>query len=194
MLRFTRSELSHIAISVLVLAIAVSGIGPNWPGLTTIGRNIAAVSLPLVAGFFGHEIAHKYTAMRYGYWSVYRMWPLGLLIALLFGVISSGRVLFAAPGAVMILTPYITRKENGLISLAGPLANIAIAIAFYPLIYVGGLIGLMGSFGVFVNLWLAFFNLLPIPPLDGSKLVQWNSMVWIGLESILVALLFIIPF
>ncbi|KXA99561.1 hypothetical protein AKJ47_00035 [candidate division MSBL1 archaeon SCGC-AAA261G05] len=194
MLRFTRSELSHIAISILVLTIAVSGIGPNWPGLTAIGRNIAAVSLPLVAGFFAHEISHKYTAIRYGYWSVYRMWPLGLLIALIFGIISSGRVLFAAPGAVMILTPHITRKENGLISLAGPLANIVVAIAFYPLTYVGGLVGLMGSFGVFVNLWLAFFNLLPIGPLDGSKLIQWNPMVWIGLEVVLAASLFTIPF
>jgi Zn-dependent protease len=32
-----------------------------------------------------------------------------------------------------------------------------------------------------VNIWLGLFNLLPIPPLDGSKIFAWNFIVWIGM-------------
>ncbi|WP_211259700.1 site-2 protease family protein, partial [Thermococcus celericrescens] len=43
-----------------------------------------------------------------------------------------------------------------------------------------------------VNLWLAFFNLLPFPPLDGSKVVRWNAGYWavsIGVAYLLFRLL-----
>jgi Zn-dependent protease len=61
-----------------------------------------------------------------------------------------------------------------LVALAGPLSNILIAIAF-----VGGLhypqlnLTVLELFhlGVFVNLLLAVFNMLPVPPLDGSRLI-----------------------
>lgn len=60
------------------------------------------------------------------------------------------------------------RKDLALVSLAGPLTNVAIAIVFsfvfkiFPL----GIIGMI----VHLNLLLAIFNLIPIPPLDGSKI------------------------
>jgi Zn-dependent protease len=42
---------------------------------------------------------------------------------------------------------------------------------------------------VSINSWLAFFNLLPLPPLDGSKVIVWKWQVWlllIGIASFLV--------
>jgi Zn-dependent protease len=179
-LKFTELELRHIGISVLVLALALSGLG--FRPLEEVGLRLTAIALPLVVGFIAHELAHKYAAGRYGYFSVYRMWSLGLLMALLAGLATGGRILFAAPGAVMILTAFLTPRQNGLIALAGPLTNLVLAFAFLPLAYLPGWVGLAGFWGARVNSFLAFFNLLPFPPLDGSKVFLWKPAAWVAVE------------
>ena len=189
MVRFLRTEVHHILISVLVLAVAISGLGPRWLGFERIARNLVAVSIPLTIGFTAHELAHKFTAMKYGYFAIYRMWVPGLLLALLIGFLTNGRGLFAAPGAVVILAPYSTMRESGLIGLAGPLTNVVIGCCFLPLVYIGGFVGVMGAMGATINFFLAFFNMLPIPPFDGSKVIAWNPAVWIAVEAPLFALL-----
>ena len=183
MVRFFRRELWQIGLSVLVLSVAVANFDP---------RRFALVSLPLVVGFMAHELAHKYAAMRYGYFSIYRWWPLGLGLALLLGLASNGRILFAAPGAVVILTSYFSPHEGGTIGLSGPLANAGLACAFAPMWFSQGFIGSIGFYGTFINLWLACFNLLPIPPLDGSKVFQWNPKVWAAFEIPLLACCFLL--
>ncbi len=185
MVRFTETELRHILISVLVLAVAVSGIG--FLPLEGVGSRFAAISIPLALGFIAHELAHKYVANRYGYFAVYRMWTLGLAFALLIGLASGGGFIFAAPGAVVILSPFFTRRQSGLIGLAGPATNIAIAGCFFPLMYLPGVVSEIGFWGVRINLWLAFFNLLPIPPFDGEKVFSWKPVIWAAIEMPLLA-------
>jgi Zn-dependent protease len=70
------------------------------------------------------------------------------------------------------------RKGEFLIALAGPASNIAIALIFGTIIrFVGQDMGTltpfleMSSYIVIINIVLAVFNLIPIPPLDGSKLL-----------------------
>lgn len=185
MVRFIETELRHILISVLVLSVAVSGIG--FLPLEGVGNRFAAVSIPLALGFIAHELSHKYVANRYGYFAVYRMWTFGLVFALLIGLASGGRFIFAAPGAVVILSSYFTRRQSGLIGLAGPVVNIAIAGCFFPLSYLSGVVGTIGLWGTLINLWLAFFNLLPIPPLDGAKVFLWKPAIWAAIEIPLLA-------
>jgi Zn-dependent protease len=47
--------------------------------------------------------------------------------------------------------------------------------------------------GAMINLQLAFFNLIPFPPLDGSKIVRWNPALWGGLVAAAIGLQFFIP-
>jgi len=62
------------------------------------------------------------------------------------------------------------------VALAGPASNLVVAVIFAALVrFAGGILGatvvpLLG-FVVFLNILLAVFNLLPIPPLDGSKIL-----------------------
>jgi Zn-dependent protease len=133
-------------------------------------------------GFVGHELAHRYVARSYGCVAEFRLWPLGLVMAVVFALVSGGRMIFAAPGAVYIIPRSfgfgITKRENGLISLSGPLANILVGLAFLVLAGFEGLLGLIGSMGFTVNLWLAAFNLLPFGVLDGRKVFSWSPAIW----------------
>jgi Zn-dependent protease len=52
----------------------------------------------------------------------------------------------------------------------------------------------MFSVTMYVSIILAFFNMLPIPPLDGSKVLRWNKIVYVAVMAVVFALLlFIIP-
>ena len=78
-------------------------------------------------GFLSHELCHKWAASRFGVHSEFRSNDTMLVISI---VIAFLGVIFAAPGAVQIYHP-ITKKENGIISAAGPLANILLTLIPY---------------------------------------------------------------
>ena len=183
---FSGVEVRDIIVAWFALGIAFSfalaggGLnalgGGNGYNLYTALFLILVSLLTVGPGFVFHELSHKFVAQRYGYWAEFRMWPMGLLLALftsLFGLI------FAAPGATYISGTNISQKENGRISLAGPLTNVAIALLFFPL---GGsssvLLQVIGFVGVRVNVLLAAFNMLPLGPLDGTKVMRWNLAIW----------------
>lgn len=90
------------------------------------------------------------------------------------------------------------------VALAGPLSNIGLAVIFAVLVRVLGFVlppitvALLGIV-VFINIYLAVFNLLPIPPLDGSNLLALISpgfsramrqMGFYGLILVLVVVFF----
>ncbi|MFH1285384.1 MAG: site-2 protease family protein [Candidatus Micrarchaeota archaeon] len=178
-------EPTHIAVSVLAIALALTiAQTQQLPYDFWIFASFFVIFLLTVGiGFILHELAHKYVAIRYGAQATYRAWPFGLGFMLLISIFG---MVFAAPGAVYVFSPYLTRRENGIISLAGPMTNLALAFLFYAgAISFGGTLGNILGFGASVNLFLGFFNMLPIPPLDGSKVLSWSFSMWL---SFLVAM------
>jgi len=129
-------------------------------------------------------------AQKYGLWAEYRMFPKGLSLALLLGILTP--FVFAAPGAVMF-RGQVRTFEMGKIAVAGPLTNIIIAmitLPLYPFVFFEDmLLGRIVLFICFINALLATFNLLPLGPLDGAKVVRWNATVWIILFIIAVGLM-----
>ncbi len=185
---FSKNELKELAISAVVIGFSFAwirrGLIPDFFILFVI------MMIAVGAGFVFHELAHKITAQRFGCFAEYRMWETGLIIAFLLAV-SPLHIIFAAPGAVYIQCGYysISRRENGIISAAGPATNLALAVIFQFLIPSGGVLGLLGRIGLLVNAFLALFNLLPFPPLDGSKVIGWNIGIWAFMVLIAILLL-----
>ena len=186
MFKFTKREVIDLIISFLVISL---GFCILYSG-RSFDLNVIMTLLPIImlgvgCGFIFHELGHKLSAMHYGYWAEYKMWVHGLIIALIssfFGFI------FAAPGAVYIYGPNMSDRENGIISLAGPIINIVITIIFLIILSLIGnslyndtymIIALICIIGAKINSFLALFNLLPIPTLDGSKVLKWSIPIWL---------------
>lgn len=194
-MRFGRTEIRHIAIALGVLtlafAIVLTRIIVDVYDMDLMIGFLYALGLSFVVvttGFFLHEMGHKIVAQRHGAWAEFRVFPFGLIMALAF---SFAGFIFAAPGAVYI-QGVATRRENGLISIAGPAVNLIIGIPFLLVWYFVPIAGIPGFFIYlmgYINILLAFFNLLPIPPMDGSKIYRWNAPIYAVTFAISIAFL-----
>ena len=171
---------------------------------------ISLVALPI------HEYAHGYAAYRMGDNTAYRQGrltlnplvhidPLGTLALVLFGF---G---WAKPVQINPLNFENPKKGMMLSALAGPLSNVGLAfisMIFYKLSYIPVYMGMSGAFimtvqtfllyMISINITLAVFNFIPIPPFDGSriatyflpqriyfKIMQYENIIFIGLLVIL---------
>lgn len=196
---FSAKEIQDIVISTIALGFIFSisqvGLGnvlTDFAGFVSLALTITLI---VALSFIPHELMHKFTAIRYKAFARYEMWKNGLLFAL-FMAVAFGFV-FAAPGAVVIYTAYrsnygvhhvnLSTRQNGIISSAGVVANLIIAGAFFLLAPQSAIAKSI----ININAFLAMFNLLPIPPLDGSKVIWWNIPVWLMLMGLSVGLLWI---
>ena len=148
--------------------------------------SLAAVTAGV--GFVGHELMHKFTAHHFGVEAEFRSHDTMLVVSILIAFFG---FIFAAPGAVQIYG-HITRRENGIISAAGPASNMVLAALFLPLIFVQNpIVQSIGTMGLLVNAILGAFNLIPVWNLDGAKILGWSKPVYFSMlviAAILVVL------
>ncbi len=189
-------EIKEIFISAVALAIAFSiAFSGGYRGITSLGIGVFFMSIIAVSlSFVLHELGHRYAARRFNCHAEYKMWPQGLILAMAFSMFG---FVFAAPGAVMVYPKSdiwgtkasVSRKKFGLISAAGPAMNLLLAgIFFLSSLVIQSDIFLLG---IMINIWLALFNMIPIPPLDGSKIFAWDKRIWLGLFAF-IAVLFLL--
>ena len=186
-------EVTDLLISWITLSAAFAFVFADG-GFNVIGfaDALAIAAVAVGTGFLLHELAHKYVAIHFGAKAEYRAWSTGLIVAV--AVAFLFRFIFAAPGAVYIYGKNVTLRENGIISLAGPLMNILIGIVGIALVGIYGntQIGQVANVVASINLYLAMFNLLPFFVLDGAKVFAWNKLIWGLLFFPLVIVLFFV--
>ena len=174
--------------------------------------------IPLLFAITLHEAAHGWVASKLGDHTARMMGrvtldptkhidPIGTIAIPLVLLLSSSGFIFGWAKPVPINFNALRNGKNGMIwvALAGPGANIFMAICwlFVMIIAINMNIALlieMGRIGILVNCVLAVFNLLPIPPLDGSRVIsallpnrlayQYNQLEQYGLY-ILLGLMFL---
>lgn len=124
-----------------------------------------------------HEIGHWYLTRKYECYTEVRFWGLGAVIMLitswLFGNV------FAQPTLTLVRHRVpLEQRSIGLIMLSGPALSVLIALLCLCLVPLGGLFAEAGMIGFMINLMTGIFELLPIPPCDGSDVRQWSLAVW----------------
>jgi Zn-dependent protease len=147
----------------------------------------ALMAVMLLFSVIVHEVAHGYAALLNGDPTARMLGritlnpgphidPVGTILVPLLLLLSHAGILFgwAKPVPVNPLNYRNYRWGEITVSAAGPLSNLALAVAFSLVLQLElGNLGLMklASFGVSINIFLALFNLIPIPPLDGSHIL-----------------------
>jgi Zn-dependent protease len=183
-----------VSLAFAIIFIAPGGIfGATFRVSPLTALLFFAISLVTVGiGFILHEMAHKFTAMKSGFYAEFKKDNMMLLVAVALAALVG--VVFAAPGATVIYTNPaegrgISREQNGRISAAGPITNLILCIPFDGLLIysgagaglTGNLFSVIGTIGLQVNAMIAAFNMLPVSVLDGKKVLAWNVGVFLVL-------------
>ena len=154
-------------------------------------QRFAIYALPVIFAITVHEVAHGFAAKYFGDMTAYKMGrislnpirhidPIGTLlipaITLLFGGILFG---WAKPVPVNFGRLRKPKQDMLWVALAGPGANLVMAI-FWALVikfspqapeYFALPMAFMGAAGVMINVVLMVLNMLPLPPLDGGRVM-----------------------
>ena len=189
--------------------------------IATHVKQLAIYAVPLLLGIICHEVAHGYIAYLLGDPTakntgrltlnpLKHLDPLGTLILILTRIIG-----WAKPVPINPANFKNIRRDILLVSIAGPLANILLAFLFFILFKSSKYLSLILSewlitslllpirlifvAGIIINIILALFNLIPIPPLDGSKIIAFFlpldlAIKYMRLEKIGFLILIIMAF
>jgi Zn-dependent protease len=164
-------------------------------------QNILFVAPVLLFSVIAHEIAHGYAALKQGDTTALMLGRLSwnpikhidpfltIVLPLVMGYSSNWRVMLGGAKPVPVNPANYRNHRRGdiIVSLAGVATNFVIAIGCTIVIALVGLIArlvpvtgqtvgilqIMMIYGVLINLGLIAFNLIPIPPLDGSHVVKY---------------------
>ena len=157
--------------------------------------NIAVWSLPVLFAITIHEVAHGWMASKLGDNTAKMLGrltlnpfkhidPIGTVVVPLAMVLLQTGFVFgwAKPVPVNMRNLNSPRKDMAIVAAAGPISNLIMAIFWVFIFKLGSAVitdpniakGVMamGQAGIIINLILFIFNLLPIPPLDGSKVLS----------------------
>jgi Zn-dependent protease len=187
---------------------------------------IAGIILVVIPSITSHEAAHGIVADRLGDPTAREAGRLTLnpiphidlfftILLPAFLILSGSGFIFggAKPVPVNVSRLRNPRRDWALVGAAGPVTNVLLALLLSAVLSLFLHTGLWNrssigtevlTVGIFVNILLAIFNLVPIPPLDGSRIVQYflsgdalrayRSLERYGLLVIVALVLFIPPF
>lgn len=170
--------------------------------LTLIQRIVVWI-LPVIFAITGHEVAHGWVAKKLGDKTASQQGRLtlnpikhvdifGTIIIPGLLLISSAGFIFGWAKPVPVDPRYFKkpRRDMAIVAVAGPVSNLLMAFVWAMLVKLGIELSmewislpliLAGMAGIKINLVLALINLIPIPPLDGSRIVTGflpNQLAW----------------
>ncbi len=147
-------------------------------GATTEILNVVPIAFVTVAVTeLVYWLTMEMVARSMGIWSEYRVWPIGIILLLVFTL--AFRSPFCVAGRSKFQCANPTKRSIGLISLSGPVACLLLGGIFAILLNFG--YEQLGSLGVMVCMIKATFDLIPTPPMNGKEIFDWNKIIWLML-------------
>jgi|SRR3989338_940509 len=186
--KFTTNETRSFVIVVLIIAFIISfkdwgETSFNWgEGIFNLFNAILIVALSVLV----HDAGQRIWGLAIGYKIEFRLWGLGLLIAVVITFVSNGNLWLIVPGGFMLhhLAGHrlgwfrygVNYFGQAMVALAGPLflLMLVILLKFVYAIFPGMLI----SKAIKFNIIYLITSMLPIPPLDGSKIYFGSRMLY----------------
>lgn len=209
---FGKKEIRHLIIGILILSFV---FGFN-DGRETFNfgywlLNFLLVLVVVAISVLVRELVRKFVAHRKGCKTEYNLWfvkqvsfrptgglktgfPIFPIISVFLTLISNGKAFFTAieTNTVEAVRKYrvgrkftrLTEYDEAIILLSGVLTS-----AFFVLLF-SGLNKIFGIFSLFivVNFWLTLYALLPIPPLDGGKILFGSRSLYVFSVAFIIAL------
>ncbi len=182
------TEIRRLLTAILVVFVVISGtsiVKVFYGDLTPV-----YVLIAVILGFVVHELAHKYMAIKKGFLAEFMFDARWALISLITAFLP---LKLLATGYVAIIGN-VGPRDSGKIAAVGPITNILISIIsvilrLFLFMFTIPWISSLLWYIININAWLALFNLLPIPPLDGSKVFEWDIKIWAFLFTLSLLLL-----
>ncbi len=150
------------------------------------------------------QLGHRLIGIFYGFRVEYKLWWYGLIIGLLIAFVSRGNIWLLIPGGIMIHQLSVHRigwfrygtnmRAFSIIALFGPLANILFATLIKTLqiwLHIFPAESLVVDRIFLFNMAYAAYNLLPIPPLDGSRIIYDSRLIYIFTATSIAAYAFL---
>ncbi len=185
----SEAELKDILKAWIAISVAFAVALSNSVLSSAFYTKFVIASLTVGLGFLLHEMGHKIAAQRYGCFAEFRSFDSMLILAI---AMSFFGFIFAAPGAVMI-SGRISKRKNGVISAAGPVINLVLALVFLALIFaqLPKMFKEIAYYGFLINSWLALFNMIPFWLFDGQKILKWSKLAYGSIVAVALAFMLI---
>ena len=195
-----KKEITSVIIAILVITVSL-GLLNAWK---TFGIVLLSVFLVIAINILAKKAISYYldSEIEFKLWEIKKYWfkpgqefkrpfPAGIFLPIIFSALSFGNLIWLA-SLVFEIKPKVYRAAKrhglysfsevtefqiGLIAAAGVLANLIFAV-----------IGYFAGFPMFakLNIWLAFFNMIPVSNLDGNKVFFGSLVMWSFLASIVL--------
>lgn len=171
----TKAEVVSYAVTVLILTLAFA-----YAKASSLNDILSSIPLILATSIFV-DLVKTYTiaaiCRHFGVWTEHRLWYLGMSL-FAFSTLAF-KVPFSTPSRLAHHSPKMTKRIGGILGSISILLSFVFAFVFLVLFISG--YTLIGNIGVIMCLTGVFFDIIPIAPMGGKGIYDWNKIVWLAL-------------
>ncbi|MBT3405682.1 hypothetical protein HN419_00785 [Candidatus Woesearchaeota archaeon] len=185
--KFSKHELVAIVVSILIIGFIVSF--RSWGEEVFDAKvglyNFINALIVSVLAVIASQSVTRIMGLDLGFKVEYRIWIYGVLIGLVLCIVTRGHIWFLVPGGIILhemvghrlgyFRYWAMHRQRAAVASAGPFANLALALLF-KILWTAGLQNPVVHMAIVVNVWYAFFQMLPIPPLNGSVVFFFSRL------------------